>query len=167
MVIYTKKGDQGHAKTLGGEKVPKNHEIIQIMGKIDSLQSSLDLASIIIKDKEIKEIIKKINEKLWQTAGEISNQELNDLIKKPITEQDIKELEEYIDKHHPENTYFIRFTKETSARLNEARVRARKLESKLTTLLFEEKLRPEVYKYMNRLSDLLYALACKEESKKL
>ena len=164
MVIYTKKGDQGHAATLKGDKIPKNHEIIQIMGKIDSLQSSLDLANIIIKDEEIKEIIQKINEKLWQTAGEISNQGLNDLIKNPITEQDITELEEYIDKHHPENTYFIRFTKETSARLNEARVRVRELESTLTKLLLEEKLRPEVYKYMNRLSDLLYALSCREES---
>ena len=163
MVIYTKKGDQGYAATLKGDKIPKNHEIIQIMGKIDSLQSSLDLANIVIKDEEIKKIISGIHEKLWQTAGEISNQGLNELIKNPVNEEDIKKMEEHIDKHHPENTYFIRFTKETSARLNEARVRARELESTLTKLLFEEKLRPEVYKYLNRLSDLLYALACKEE----
>ncbi len=163
MVIYTKKGDQGYAKTLSGEKVPKDHEIIKITGKIDSLQSSLDIAKIVIKNEEIKKIITEINEKLWQTAGEISNQELNELIKKPITEEDITKLEEYIDKHHPKNTYFIRFTKETSARINEARIRTRELESILTNRLRENKLRPVVYKYMNRLSDLLYAIACQEE----
>jgi cob(I)alamin adenosyltransferase len=163
MVIYTKKGDQGYAKTLKGEKIPKNHEIIQIMGKIDSLQSSLDIANTAIKDEETKKIIQDIQEKLWQSAGEISNQGLTEIIKKPITEEDIKKLEEYIDEHHPKNTYFIRFTKETSTRINEARVRTRELESQLTKLLLEEKLRPEIYKYMNRLSDLLYALACKEE----
>lgn len=163
MVIYTKKGDQGHAATLSGKKVPKNDEIIQITGLIDSLQSSLDLAKIAIKNEDIKKIIDDVNEKLWQTAAEISNGGLSDIIKKPITEEDILKLEKHIDKHHPRNTYFIRFTKEESARLNEARVRTRTLESKLTKQLLDEKLRPEVYKYLNRLSDLLYALACLEE----
>jgi cob(I)alamin adenosyltransferase len=162
MKIYTKKGDQGYASTLRGDKVPKNHEIIQITGKIDSLQSALDSVNV-VTNEETKKIIQKIQEKLWQTAGEISNQEINEIIKKPITEQDIQELEKYIDQHHPENKYFIRFTKETSCRINEARVRTRELESQLTKLLLEKKLRPEVYKYLNRLSDLLYALACKEE----
>jgi len=133
------------------------------MGKIDSLQSSLDSANIIIKDEEIKKIISEINEKLWQTAGEISNQGLSEIIKKPITEEDIFNLEKNIDMHHPENTYFIRFTKETSIRLNEARVRTRILEVELTALFLEKKLRSEVFKYINRLSDLLYAFACKEE----
>jgi cob(I)alamin adenosyltransferase len=163
MVIYTKKGDKGYASTLKGDKVPKNHEIIIITGKIDSLQSSLDSANIVIQDEEIKKIIFEINEKLWQTAGEISNQGLSEMIKKPITEQDILELEKHIDAHHPENTYFIRFNKETSTRLNEARIRTRELEIALTKIFLENKLRPEVYKYINRLSDLMYALACKEE----
>ena len=165
MAIYTKKGDQGYAKTLSGEKVPKDDEIIQITGLIDSLQSSLDLAKITTKNEDIKKIIDELNEKLWQIAAEISNQGLSDIIKKPIKEEHIKKLEEQIDKYHPKNTYFIRFTKEEAARLNEARVRTRTLESKLTKQLREEKLRPEVYKYLNRLSDLLYALACFEECK--
>ncbi|MFP4567393.1 MAG: ATP:cob(I)alamin adenosyltransferase [Candidatus Woesearchaeota archaeon] len=164
MAIYTKKGDQGYAATLKGDKVPKDDEIIQIMGLIDSLQSSLDIANITINALEIKNIIDDVNEKLWQTAGEISNRGLSKIIKKPITESDILKLEEYIDKHHPENTYFLRFTKEPAARLNEARVRTRQLESKLTKQLREKKLRPEIYQYLNRLSDLLYALACLEET---
>ncbi len=163
MVIYTKKGDQGYASILNGKKIPKDHDIINIMGKIDSLQSSLDFAVITIKDKEIKKIIKEINEKLWQSAAEISNQGSSKLIKTPITQEDIQNLEKYIDAHHPENTYFLRFTKESSTRLNEARVRTRALESKLTKLLRDEQIRPELYQYMNRLSDLLYALSCKEE----
>ena len=163
MVIYTKKGDQGLAATLKGEKIPKDDEIIQIMGLVDSLQSSLDIANIVIKKEEIKKIINEINEKMWQIAAEISNGGLSEIIKKPVTNEDIKKLEEYIDKHHPENTYFLRFTKETSTRLNEARVRTRLLESKLTKMLREETLREEVYQYLNRLSDLLYALSCMEE----
>ena len=163
MAIYTKKGDQGTASLLDGTIVPKNHEIIIITGKLDSLQSALDSVNV-VANREIKEIIQEIQEKLWQTAGEISNQGLTEIIKKPITEKDIQQLEQNIDKYHPTNNYFIRFTKETSTRINEARVRTRELETQLTKQLLENKLRPEIYKYINRLSDLLYALACKEES---
>lgn len=164
MVIYTKKGDQGFASILSGERVPKDHEIIILMNNIDSLQSALDLTIIDTSNAEIKTIIDEVNEKLWQLAAEISNQGLSDIIKNPITEEDIKTLEKQIDTNHPKNAYFIRFTKKSSVRLNEARVRTRILESALTKQLREEKLRPEVYKYINRLSDLLYALACKEEN---
>lgn len=163
MVIYTKKGDQGYASILSGERIPKDDEIIKITGKIDSTQSSIDTANIKIKDEETKKILQNINEKLWQLAAEISNKGLSKIIKKPITEQDIQELEENIDKHHPENKYFIRFTKETSTTLNEVRVRVRELESQLTKMLREKQLRPEAYQYINRLSDLIYSLACKEE----
>jgi len=163
MKLYTKKGDQGFASTLRGDKLPKNHELIIIVGKIDSLQSALDYALISITDEKTKKIITAINEKLWQLAGEISNQGLNDLIKNPVTNKDVEILEKHIDEEHPKNTYFIRFTKETSCRLNEARTRTRDLESYLTKQLLENKLRPEAYKYLNRLSDLLYSLSCKEE----
>lgn len=163
MKIYTKTGDAGYASTLNGTRVPKNHEIIKITGKIDSLQSALDQAHEETKDQEIKEIIQQIHEKLWQSAGEISNQGINELIKKPITEEDIRKLEEYIDHHHPENTYFIRFHKKTSMKLNEARIRTRELEIELTQPFLDKKIRPEIYKYINRLSDLIYSLACKEE----
>lgn len=162
MKVYTKIGDKGTTRTYSGEKVPKDALIIIIGGKIDSLLASMDSA-IVICDKETKEILEEIEKKLWQTAGEISLGKIDKNIKYPLKEEHITELEALIDKHNQKIDFFIRFTKETSTRLNEARVRCRDLETGLTKFFREDRIRPEVYKYINRLSDLLYVLACKAE----
>jgi cob(I)alamin adenosyltransferase len=93
MKIYTKTGDQGYASILNGERISKDDEIIQITGKIDAVQSSIDIANVVIKNGEIKNILHNINEKLWQLAAEISNRGLSDIIKKPIIKQDIQKIQ--------------------------------------------------------------------------
>ena len=162
MKVYTKVGDKGTTRTYSGKEIPKDDPIIFIGGKIDSLQASLDYAKIVLSDEKIVSLIEDIQKKLWQTAGEIS-QGSTDKIKEPITEENITKLEENIDKYNQKIDFFIRFTKESSCRLNEARIRTRELEIAITPMHRENKLRPEVYKYINRLSDLIYVLACKEE----
>ncbi|MCF7865969.1 ATP:cob(I)alamin adenosyltransferase [Candidatus Woesearchaeota archaeon] len=162
MKVYTKIGDKGTTRTYTGKEIPKNDQIIVIGGKIDSLQASLDYAKLVLSDTEITLLIQNIQEKLWQSAGEISGEGI-EKIKNPVNEEDITKLEEQIDKYNQKIDFFIRFTKETSARLNEARIRTRELEIAMTQMFREQKIRPELYKYINRLSDLIYVLACKEE----
>jgi len=163
MNVYTKTGDAGTTAKYSGERVPKDDPIIIIGGKIDNLLAAFDSSIVVIKDKEIKILLEDIEKKLWQTAGEISlggkGKKVNDTIK----EAHITEFEALIDKYNQKINFFIRFTTETSTRLNEARVRCRDLEVFLTPLFRENKLRSEVYKYINRLSDLLYVLACYTE----
>jgi len=48
--IYTKTGDEGFTKTLGGKRVKKNDAVIIANGKIDSLQASLDNAKRVCKN---------------------------------------------------------------------------------------------------------------------
>lgn len=162
MKVYTKTGDAGTTRKYNGEEVPKDNPIIIIGGKIDYVQAAIDTAKVILKNEEVISILDKIQTKLWQTAGEISN-ESTEKVKEPISEEDLTEMEANIDKFNQKIDFFIRFTKETSARLNEARVRTRELEIAMTPLFREQKIRPEVYKYINRLSDLIYVLACFEE----
>lgn len=162
MKVYTKVGDKGTTRKYNGEEVPKDDITIIIGGKIDSVQAAIDTAEVVLKNKEVISILNNIQTKLWQTAGEISNGNI-EKTKEPITEEDITEMESNIDKFNQKIDFFIRFTKETSTRLNEARVRTRDLEISLTPLFREQKVREEVYKYINRLSDLIYVLACFEE----
>ena len=42
--IYTKRGDEGFTKDYSGKKISKDDIKIIIAGKIDSLQSAIDLA---------------------------------------------------------------------------------------------------------------------------
>ncbi|MGV8169352.1 MAG: ATP:cob(I)alamin adenosyltransferase [Candidatus Nanoarchaeia archaeon] len=161
--IYTKTGDEGHTSKYDGTRVPKDDPLIILVAKVDALQGSLDLAFNQVQDKDLLPLLDHIQTKLWQTAGELSLGEPGKKIKDEITSKDLEELEHYIDKYDQKKTYFLRFRTESSARLNDARIKCRELEVHLTPFLREKKIRSEVYKYINRLSDLLYVLACHEQ----
>ncbi|MFT4282817.1 MAG: ATP:cob(I)alamin adenosyltransferase [Candidatus Woesearchaeota archaeon] len=162
MRVYTKTGDQGTTMTYQGKRVSKDHPLIKVVSKVDSLQASLDLAYL---KSSHKKDLDKLQDKLWQLAGELSKGEISGKIKDSINDEDIVELESFIDKNQPELKYFVRFRKESSARLNEARIKCRELEVLLTDMLRKNCLREVVYKYINRLSDYLYVLSCIEEKK--
>jgi cob(I)alamin adenosyltransferase len=162
MKIYTKTGDEGTTSRYNGKRVPKDDPLIILVSKIDALQGSLDLAFDKIKDKSLLPIIDHIQDKLWQTAGEISLGKPGKNVKKEINTEDVDMLEKFIDKYDQKKTYFVRFRNESSARLNDARLKCRELEVHLTPFLKKKQIRPEIYRYINRLSDLLYVLACHE-----
>lgn len=159
MKIYTKTGDKGTTSRYDGTRVPKDDQLIVAVAKIDSLLGALD-SSFIVVDKEFQEIINNFQEKLWQTAGEVSLGNKGKKVNNIINEKNVEELEKFIDKYHDENHSFVRFRSEAAVRLNESRIRCRKVEVALTPLFREGKIRPEVYQYINRLSDLLFVMAC-------
>ena len=162
MKVYTKTGDEGTTMTYNGKRVPKNHPLIIVVSKVDALQAALDLAHI---KSSFKKELDKIQDKLWQLAGELSRGSLSGKVKDSINQKDIDDMELFIDENQPDLKYFVRFRKESSARLNDARVRCRELEVLLTDMLKKKCLRPQVYKYINRLSDYLYILSCIEEKR--
>lgn len=165
MRVYTKTGDKGLTSNYNGERVSKGSILIEVVGKIDELQASLDSSIVDIQEDELKNLIEKVQDKLWQMAGEISLGELNDKIKDPIMEDDITQMEHYIDNNRPEMNVFLRYRNSSSAKLNEARVRCRALERVLVTFNEQNTFREELLKYINRLSDFLYVLACVEAKK--
>ena len=154
--VYTALGDSGFTKDFSGRALLKNSDIILANGKIDSLQSALDM-SIILSDKEYTDILNKVQQKLWQAAGEIANCP-GECINAPITLHDLEYLELYIDSLGEPPNKFIRFNNQKAVWLNECRVRCRELETYLVKLLRDNSLRPEIYKYVNRLSSLFFML---------
>ena len=154
--VYTTNGDEGFTRDFSGRSILKNNEIILSNGKIDSLQSAIDM-SLILSDKKHVSILNKVQQKLWQAAGEIANCP-GECINSPITSQDLEELEIYIDSLGEPPNKFVRFTNEKSIWFNECRVRCRELETLLVSLLQNKALRPEIFKYINRLSSLFFML---------
>jgi cob(I)alamin adenosyltransferase len=163
MKIYTKTGDEGTTSRYNGKRVPKDDPVIILVSKVDSLQGALDLAQAHVRDDALLPILDHVQDKLWQTAGELSLGGKGKNVKNEITARDIEALEKHIDKYDQKKKYFTRFRTESAAKLNEARLRCRELEVHLTPLLRKKKVRPEIYRYINRLSDLLYVLACHEQ----
>ena len=156
--VYTTKGDSGFTKDYAGNQLAKDDLIVLINGKIDSLQSALDMA-LFLSD-EHSEFLKVIQQKLWQASGEIANCD-SECLNAPIIGGDLLKLEEYVDSLGDPPNKFVRFTNEKSIWFNECRVRCRELETFLVKVLREGKLRPEVYRYVNRLSSLFFMLGYK------
>ncbi|MBS3082234.1 ATP:cob(I)alamin adenosyltransferase [Candidatus Pacearchaeota archaeon] len=156
--VYTSAGDEGLTKDFSGKPYLKDDLMIVVNGKVDSLQSALDMALFL--DTHHSEFLRTVQKKLWQASGEIANCP-GDCLNAPVTADDLKELEEYIDSLGEPPNKFVRFTNETSIWFNECRVRCRELETFLVKMFREGKLRSEIYRYINRLSSLFFMLGYK------
>ncbi|HME87548.1 MAG TPA: ATP:cob(I)alamin adenosyltransferase [Candidatus Nanoarchaeia archaeon] len=157
--VYTKRGDQGVTTDYSGRKLPKDDALIISVGKIDSLQSSMDLA-VLKSMGSTRETIMWIQKKLWQTAGELACADKSCVID-PITEEDLKKLEAFTDSIGEPPSKFVRFNTEESIMYNECRIRCRDLETSLVKLLREEKVTPIAFQFINRLSSMFFMLAYK------
>jgi len=153
--VYTTKGDAGMTKDYAGNPLHKDDILILANGKIDFLQSAIDMSMFL--DIEHAPFLQEVQKKLWQASGEIANCH-GECIISPITNEDLIKLEEYVDSLGEPPNRFVRFTNEKSIWFNECRVRCRELETYLVKLLRDGKLRPEIYKYINRLSSLFFML---------
>jgi len=163
--IYSFIGDDGFTRTLHGCTLSKDHCLIEVHGDIDALQSMIDklIAYAKYSDSmaEQKPLLSKVQLLLWQLGGELSQKKVGGLVTKPIGESDVADLEKTIDSFELDLHEFQRFNNLIAIDVNETRIRTRKLERTLTEYLKKSKIRPEVYKYINRLSDYFFALAVK------
>jgi len=157
--VYTAKGDDGTTADYAGNKVSKDDLIIVTNGKIDCFQSALDMALLLVNE-EYKDFLNKVQGKMWQIAGEVANCPGECLID-PVTSQDLEDLEKYIDILGEPPKKFVRFNTQESIWFNECRVRCRELETCLVKLFKDDKLRHEIYRYVNRLSSLFFMLGYK------
>lgn len=162
MQIYTKTGDSGETSLYDGKRVKKDDIRVESYGTIDELNSMLGLARNFVEDKEIIEIIYGIQRELFNIAGELAT-ENRETFKSKVSEEQIKYLEEMID-HYLEkipkvNKFIIPGTNKASASLHVARTICRRAERRILTLKKEEYVSDILIKYVNRLSDAIYALA--------
>ena len=162
--IYTKTGDKGTTSLYDGTRVDKNSNRVEAYGTIDELNSSLGLAKHYVEDKDIFSIIEDIQRKLFNVAGELATSKG---LKFPerICDQDIKHLEQIIDNYidkmgaDQEFRFILPGSSKSSAHLHVSRTICRRAERRIITLADEADISADLIKYVNRLSDVLYALA--------
>jgi len=168
--IYTKRGDSGQTSFFTGETVKKNDSRIHAVGSVDELNSliGLVLSTMISSEhqysQEIKEILHRIQNDLFTVGAELTMLSEQDKSKLPqITSQQIKEMESSIDqiqeKLTEQKSFILPGGTPLSAWLHFSRTVARRTERDLVELSSTLPLNPELLKYTNRLSDLLYVLA--------
>jgi len=163
MSIYTKKGDGGLTMFFGCGLISKDDPRIEAFGALDELNSVIGLTLCYIEEEKLRETLIKIQNDLFQVGADLGGSLLQDQNVSRISKEQIEELEQMIDVLHeklgmPTKFIFPGGTKQ-SAFLHLCRVITRRAERSLVTVSSIISLNPELLKYINRLSDLLYVLA--------
>jgi len=162
--IYTRTGDSGETSLYDGARVPKDSIRVESYGTIDELNSSLGLARQHCTDKDIADIIFKMQRTLFNVAGELATT-VGEQFPEKIDQSDVDWLERTID-HYLElmskedsSKFIIPGSNLLSASLHVSRSICRRAERRILTLHEEIQIRPVLIKFINRFSDALYAIA--------
>jgi len=168
--IYTRGGDGGETALFGGGRVGKGHLRVEAMGDVDELNASLGCALNEVEDAVVRERLESIQHDLFAIGSELATATPKPGRKKPETpgvpEGRITELERWIDEadaHIPALTAFILpGGAPAAAALHLARTVCRRAERTVVRLAGSEGIDAVVLAYLNRLSDLLFVLARRE-----
>lgn len=167
MKIYTKTGDKGQTSLYDGTRIDKDNIRVESYGTIDELNSYIGLCMHYINEDE-KKVLFNIQRDLFYIGSELATKNTEKL-NKVVTDNDIKNLENIIDKYMGEakglDSFIIPGTSLASANLHIARTICRRAERIIISLSKIEKVNPMLIKYINRLSDTLYAIARYSEDK--
>ena len=172
MKIYTKSGDQGETGLFFGGRVPKSDPRCEAYGEADSVVSYMGLARALCLDRENKELLLHIQNRMFTVGAELATlpenyEKLTDHYH-TIDSEMITELEKYIDKLSDyvdlPPDFIVSGASPGSAALDVARTGVRTLERRLVALDSDSMLvNGEMLKFVNRLSDLLFMMARYED----
>ena len=166
--LYTKTGDKGETSLYGGQRISKNSIKVICYGTMDEANSMLGLAYSKTENENIRKHINNIQKRIFSVGAELASDEKGlEMLEGKINDDDIKYLETIVDECTEivgKQTHFVvPGVNEVSATLHVARTIIRRAERNIVSLSEVESVRKEVPKYVNRLSDTIYALARLEE----
>lgn len=166
--IYTKHGDRGMTSLLYGGRVPKSDPRVEAYGVVDEAASALGLAKALIDDASVRSTIDALQQALFTVGAELATDpaERSKLLKHfaAVTPDLTAELERQIDALIERNplpsNFVVPGSNPGSAALDLARSILRRAERRAAALTEEGLLdSPELLKYLNRASDLVFVLA--------
>jgi len=163
--IYTKTGDDGTTGLVGGTRVKKYALRLEAYGTIDELNSLLGVIRSLAVPAEIVDFLVQIQNKLFNIGSRLASDEKGEEFTSnlAVRNEDIEVLELAIDRYQeglPELRNFILPGGELSvAQCHVARTVCRRAERRIVEFSEQEKVQPELIKYINRLSDFLFVLA--------
>jgi cob(I)alamin adenosyltransferase len=167
MNIYTKTGDKGQTSLYDGSRIDKDSIRVDSYGTIDELNSYIGLCMHYVSE-DIKKALFDIQRDLFYIGAELATKN-TDKLNKVVIEEDIINLEHIIDKYMGKSkgldSFIIPGTSLASAHLHIARTICRRAERIIISLNKVENINPLLIKYINRLSDTLYAIARYSEEK--
>ena len=170
--VYTRTGDKGSTRLVGGKKVAKDAARIEAYGTIDELNSVLGLARVFNDDlkaelpasKQLDDIFRQLQNELFDLGSELATPadfSYEGMFR--VSEVEVKGLERIIDSCQkdlePLNSFILPGGGKVGGFLHQARTVCRRAERDILRLSREEEVSSWPLKYVNRLSDLLFVLS--------
>jgi cob(I)alamin adenosyltransferase len=157
--IYTRTGDEGTTGLGDGSRVPKDALRVEAYGTVDEANSTIGL---ILAGEQVPEAVRscltEVQHDLFELGGELCMPGYS-----AITQDFIDRLERDLDAFNADlprlKEFILPGGGPAAAACHVARTVARRAERRVFTLSQEEDVRPEVMRYLNRLSDLLFVVA--------
>lgn len=162
MRIYTKTGDKGMTRLVGGAQVAKDSDRVESYGTIDELNSWIGYIISETQDKQITEELQEIQQMLFDLGTDLATPESASTESRLYSGSSVW-LEERIDRYTDEAPEIERFIlpggTTIACMLHVARTITRRAERSIVTLNWTATLNNEIVIFINRLSDYFYALA--------
>jgi len=161
MKLYTKTGDDGTTGLFGGSRVPKNNPRVAAYGDVDELNAAIGWAMTAVDD-DTAAILAQVQRDLFSLGAELATAE-GARPRDRVTDGQVMKLEQWIDaateEMPPLETFILPGGAPAAAAMHLARTVSRRAERAAVTLSQLETVEHHVIVYLNRLSDLLFALA--------
>ncbi|WP_394184209.1 cob(I)yrinic acid a,c-diamide adenosyltransferase [Metabacillus halosaccharovorans] len=163
MNLYTRTGDSGKTSIIGG-RVDKDHLRVEAYGTIDEANSFIGQAMTLLTDpifQDIYQELEKIQHELFDCGGDLAV--VKEKYPYKAKEEMVTLLEERIDHYVKEAPPLEKFIlpggSNAAAVIHIARTVTRRAERCTVSLQKEMNINGVVLKYLNRLSDYLFAVA--------
>ena len=169
--IYTKAGDGGETRLVGGQKVPKDSPRIEAYGTVDELSSCLGLARAALATApvpagaaELSQVIRRIQNELFNLGSDLATLPEDRHPKQPLIEaRHVTALERDLDGWNDALPALRSFVLPgggwVASTLHLARTVCRRAERLVVALQATEAVGAEVLPYLNRLSDALFVMS--------
>ena len=165
--VYTRTGDAGKTRLIGGEKRWKDDARVEAYGTVDELNSEIGLCRELLKEQKedqfssLIRFLKSAQNELFNLGTQLASAEDRDSDNLPRLSHDaISKLESEIDTANELLSELTSFVlpggSVINAQFHIARNVCRRAERRAVTLSKIEKLDPVNMKYLNRLSDALF-----------
>jgi cob(I)alamin adenosyltransferase len=168
--LYTGKGDDGSTGVLGKGRVSKSDLIMEVIGTLDELSATLGNARSQVREKPVQDALEQIQRDLYAMMSEVAATSPASAKLTPFPAEKVAVIEKWIALWEQEielpNEFILPGETALSAAFSLCRTVARRAERRLVEFSTGKKhSNPEVLRYMNRLSSLLYVLEIRSSKK--
>jgi len=157
--IYTRTGDDGTTGLGDGSRTPKDSARVEAYGTVDEANSAIGVVLAVesVPDN-LRRCLTEVQHDLFELGGELSVPGYS-----AVTQDYVERLESDLDGFNADlprlKEFILPGGGTAAAACHMARTIVRRAERRAQTLAGVEDVRPEVIRYLNRLSDLLFVLA--------